>query len=77
MPKCPYCKSEVHREDFYENITYWKDKTRIKKADFKGESIFSGWTKMWACPSCDTILGFTQGSGGNIKTPEKKEKKKI
>ena len=59
MPKCPYCKNEVHIEDFFENIKYWKD-GRVKSADYKGESI--GYIKMFACPSCDTILGFTQNA---------------
>lgn len=56
---CPYCKSVVHLEDFFENIKYYKgNKDRVTKADFKGERI--GYTRMWACPSCDTILGFSQ-----------------
>ena len=58
MPKCPYCKSEVHIEDFFDNITYRKDNT-IKRAEFKGESLISFAYRMWVCPSCDTILGFT------------------
>lgn len=62
MPKCPYCKSEVHIEDFFDNIAYSMGKNAIKRANFKGESIVYQFRyRMWVCPSCDTILGFTGG----------------
>jgi hypothetical protein len=39
MPKCPYCKGEVHIEDFFDNIEYSLGKLAVKRANFKGESI--------------------------------------
>ena len=60
MSKCPYCKSEVHIEDFFEKIKYLKGKTEIKSAEFKGEIILNLGHVMWTCPSCDTILGFSE-----------------
>lgn len=63
MGKCPYCKEELHIEDFYE-ITIKETKKgiqRVKSQVFKGEKS-PGWpySKMWVCPSCDTILGFSE-----------------
>jgi hypothetical protein len=57
-----FCKNEVHLEDFFENIKHRKD-GRVTRAEFKGESmenLGSVRTKMWVCPSCDTILGFSE-----------------
>ena len=64
MSKCPYCKEDFHLEDFFEVETKEtkKGKTRTIFHDFKGESYgLRSWAiKMWACPSCDTILGFSE-----------------
>lgn len=64
MSKCPYCKNDIHIEDFFDNVitkTTKKGRIRIKNADFRGEKIyFISTMKMWACPSCDTILGFSE-----------------
>jgi len=66
MGKCPYCSKELHIEDFFvvEKKETRKGKIRIRTQEFKGESIPGiGWSrscKMWACPSCDTILGFSE-----------------
>jgi hypothetical protein len=64
MPKCPYCKNELAIEDFF--ITEQKEtkkgkiKTRVK--GFNGQELSMGINraKMWVCPSCDSILGFTE-----------------
>ncbi|MGB5910616.1 MAG: hypothetical protein WBH31_05415 [Promethearchaeia archaeon] len=66
MPKCPYCQAEVNIEDFYEVLTKTTKKGEIKKkiGDFKGQfhkdpGLGWGTNKMWVCPHCDTILGFS------------------
>ena len=68
MPKCPYCNQEIHIQDFFEN-TALKTKmgrTRVKFEGFKGETAYRKVAKgydrvrMWACPLCDIILGFTE-----------------
>jgi hypothetical protein len=67
MPKCPYCSKELHIEDFFvvkqKETKKGKIKTRIE--EFKGESVIplefgARRCRMWACPSCDAILGFTE-----------------
>ncbi|MFX1275618.1 MAG: hypothetical protein ACFFBP_11715 [Promethearchaeota archaeon] len=67
MPKCPYCKTEINLEDFFEIKEKVKKKGNIKKKyyPFKGQSINPfGFTpgnyKKWSCPSCDSILGFSE-----------------
>jgi len=63
MSKCPYCSKDLHLEDFFEISTRVtrKGKVKVTKRDFSGEYLadFPN-SKMWACPSCDTILGFTE-----------------
>ncbi len=70
MPKCPYCNKEISIEDFFEVITKETKKGKIKKkvSGFKGEMIKSsawGGHKMWVCPSCDAILGFSEYAVGS------------
>jgi len=67
MGKCPYCSKELHIEDFFvvKQRETKKGKIKTKVGEFKGESIEPprlgvGDIKMWACPSCDAILGFTE-----------------
>lgn len=67
MGKCPYCSKEIHIEDFFvvEKRETKKGKIKTKIVEFKGESIIPPGLgaydcKMWACPSCDAILGFTE-----------------
>ena len=65
MPKCPYCNSEIHIEDFFNIFTRESKKGKIKgrRFDFKGEFIEASYNqtyKMWSCPSCDKILGFSE-----------------
>ena len=67
MGKCPYCSKELHIEDFFvvEKRETKKGKIKTRVGEFKGESIAplgvgSVDCKMWVCPSCDAILGFTQ-----------------
>lgn len=64
MPKCPYCKKELYIEDFFEVSTKEtkKGKIKAKVRGFRGESLERGWSgfKMWACPSCDAVLGFSE-----------------
>ena len=64
MSKCPYCEADLHIEDFF--VVFEKEtkkgKLKTKIRDFKGESIekFRQRLRMWACPGCDTILGFSE-----------------
>ena len=47
MSKCPHCKKEISL-------------TNVKK-----ESMGSGFLKqeiMYACPHCDTVIGFSRGN---------------
>lgn len=64
MSKCPYCKKDLTIEDFFEVTTKETKKGKIKTriGEFKGGFIDKGWhrLKMWACPACDTILGFSE-----------------
>lgn len=64
MSKCPYCKEDFSIEDFFEVTTKETKKGKIKTrvGSFKGGSYDTGWRgfKMWACPGCDTILGFSE-----------------
>lgn len=70
MSKCPYCNYELHLEDFFHITIKEKKKGKIKKkiGDFKGEQLklqlvgmsSKGWTRMWACPSCDKLLSITK-----------------
>ena len=64
MSKCPYCKVDLHIEDFFEVLEKEtkKGKLKTKIKEFKGESIeiYRQGFKMWACPGCDTILGFSE-----------------
>ena len=65
MSKCPYCKKDLIIEDFFE-VTIKetrKGKIKAKVGKFKGETHSGGrgsGNKMWACPACDTILGFSE-----------------
>ena len=66
MPKCPYCNIEIHLEDFFDVIEKETKKGTIRKriGDFKGELLYVGLSRndvrMWVCPSCDKILGFSE-----------------
>lgn len=66
MSKCPYCQKELFIEIFFEVSTKEskKGKTKVKIKGFKGESHETSWHgyKMWTCPSCDSILGFSEYS---------------
>ena len=63
MSKCPYCDTEIHIEDFFEVTEKETKKGKVKKriGKFKGEEISTGFTstKMWSCPSCNKIIGFS------------------
>lgn len=64
MSKCPYCDAEIHIEDFFEVSEKQTKKGKIKKriGKFKGEHLSTGFNylKMFVCPSCDKILGFSE-----------------
>ena len=63
MGKCPYCSKELHIGDFFEtsSITTSKGGTTIAVENFKGEQTSPmHYIKMWVCPSCDTIIGFSE-----------------
>ncbi len=55
-PKCPYCKKELHLYDFYAKEV--DKKGRKKFLGFKGE--LTRRKKMWYCPFCGSILGFSE-----------------
>ncbi len=54
-PLCPYCEKELHLSDFY--TTRLDKKGRKRARAFKGE--FYGSQKLWHCPFCGKILGFS------------------
>ena len=58
IPKCPYCNIEIHLEDFFDGNT--------KNKNFKGQRFHVGRVfnnvRMWVCPSCDKILGFSESA---------------
>lgn len=72
MGKCPYCSQELQIEDFFKKIVIKNRKgeiTKTKHGAFKGKVLRNRsivlnlrytYCKMWVCPSCDTILGFTE-----------------
>ncbi|MFW9972321.1 MAG: hypothetical protein ACFFDF_19200 [Candidatus Odinarchaeota archaeon] len=63
MGKCPYCSKELHLADFFESImrVSKEGNLHVRSDDFKGEQTLSSpFIKMWVCPSCNTILGFTE-----------------
>ena len=65
MPKCPYCQNEINIEDFFNVYTRETRKGKVKTriGDFKGQSLkvsYRNHVKMWSCPFCDSILGFSE-----------------
>ena len=68
MSKCPYCNVDIKLEDFFDVIEKESKKGLFKKriGDFKGERIHVGFgfnnVRMWVCPSCDKILGFSESA---------------
>ncbi|MHA1105895.1 MAG: hypothetical protein ACTSPN_09295 [Promethearchaeota archaeon] len=65
MPKCPFCEVEIHIQDFFEVYEKESKKGKVKTrvGNFKGETInptMRNYMKMWFCPSCDKILGFSE-----------------
>lgn len=65
MSKCPHCDVNIVLEDFFEVEVKETRKGKIKKriSGFKGEFIHIGYkneVKMWSCPSCDKIIGFSE-----------------
>ena len=58
-PKCPYCEKELHLCDFY--VMELDKKGRKREKGFLGESI-DRYHKMFHCPFCGKILGFTSWS---------------
>ncbi|HDZ18456.1 MAG TPA: hypothetical protein ENH75_09210 [archaeon] len=63
MSKCPYCGTDLHLEDFFENSKRETKRGNIQViwGEFKGESLPQWpYSKIWACPSCNTILGFSK-----------------
>ena len=70
MAKCPYCDSEHVIEDFFNISTKETKKGKIKVniESFNGQELRIGlWheVKMWVCPSCDSILGFSEYAIGS------------
>lgn len=60
-PKCPYCEKELHIYDFC--IMEVDKKGRKRFRGLLGESI--GYhMRMWHCPFCGKILGFSDHATG-------------
>lgn len=65
MSKCPFCEADIFLEEFFHTTVKETKKGKIKKktGEFKGETMhvgFKNYVKMWTCPSCDKILGFSE-----------------
>jgi hypothetical protein len=65
MPKCPYCKVGIHLDGFFDVVLKETINGKIIKelGEFKGEQLNIGLNnkvRMWCCPSCDRILGFSE-----------------
>ena len=61
MAKCSKCNTEIHLEDFFKV----KDVPSLERKiySFIGEVIQVSDrhnVKMWSCPSCETVLGFSE-----------------
>ncbi|QEE14438.1 hypothetical protein DSAG12_00251 [Promethearchaeum syntrophicum] len=60
MARCPYCDAQVDFEMFFTT----KNIPIIGKAHaFNGPKMHLGYknyAKMWVCPHCDRILGFSE-----------------
>jgi len=61
MPKCPYCEKELHLHDFY--TTRLDKKGNMRVVGFIGEKM-GFYMKMWYCPLCGKILGFSDAARG-------------
>jgi len=60
-PKCPYCEKELHIYDFF--IMELDKKGHKRYRGFLGET-FRYNTRMWHCPFCGKILGFSDHATG-------------
>ena len=60
-PKCPYCEKELHLYDFF--IMELDKKGHKSYRGFLGET-FHHTTRMWHCPFCGKILGFSDYATG-------------
>jgi len=66
MIKCPYCGCTLHLKDFFTTEKrFFKDKIEFKGEQFKiavRESQISRTTlaRMWSCPECEALLGFSE-----------------
>ncbi len=65
ISKCPHCAVDIFLEDFFEVKVKESKKGKIKKriGGFKGEAMsidHKNQVKMWSCPSCDKIIGFSE-----------------
>ncbi len=65
MPKCPYCNNEHMIEDFFDvsSKETRSGKLKVKVGEFNGQTLRirgQNMVKMWVCPSCDSILGFSE-----------------
>lgn len=65
MPKCPYCEKQLHLSDFF--TTRLNKKGRMRVVGFIGEKMGS-YMKMWYCPLCGKILGFSDAEYGKFGT---------
>ena len=69
MGLCPYCNHEIHLADFFDikKEKRKKDGTLSIQGELKGEQILyysarprgSVKTRMYVCPACNKILGFS------------------
>ncbi|MFW9972323.1 MAG: hypothetical protein ACFFDF_19210 [Candidatus Odinarchaeota archaeon] len=64
MGNCPYCKNELHLDDFFTISDKETKHGTTTERVFKGDEYVKtghGY-RMWVCPLCDVILGFTEHS---------------
>ena len=60
MGKCPYCNAELHLGNFF---TQAGTLLGMPLRKFEGETMKIGYknaVKMFTCPKCDKILGFSE-----------------
>ena len=64
MGICPFCETEIHLNQYFEEKLGKKFMgMQSKTVDFKGEMMNVGYkneVRMYTCPNCNKILGFSE-----------------
>ena len=67
MGICPYCEEEIDIEDFYyemEEVIHGKKKDKVKKVEMFSGQVYelrhNHSLRMYNCPKCKKILGFSE-----------------